>query len=134
MDCSLPASSIRGILQSGILEWVAFPSTGDLPHMDQTCVSCIAGRFITIYVTREAQSSPVLYFHQLFKFYKCNLFYWAGQNSSCCFWVGHLIGAIIFYSHYSDQQLKYLLIQEIIWSIHTVFDKNNFLFILTYNF
>ena len=32
MDCSLPGSSVRGILQAGILEWVAIPSPGDLSH------------------------------------------------------------------------------------------------------
>ena len=31
MDCSLPGSSVRGILQARILEWVAIPSPGDLP-------------------------------------------------------------------------------------------------------
>ena len=31
MDCSPPGSSVRGILQARILEWVAFPSPGDLP-------------------------------------------------------------------------------------------------------
>ena len=31
MDCSLPGSSLRGILQARVLEWVAFPSPGDLP-------------------------------------------------------------------------------------------------------
>ena len=31
MDYSLPGSSIRGILQARILEWVAVPSSGDLP-------------------------------------------------------------------------------------------------------
>ena len=30
MDCSLPGSSIHGIFQAGVLEWVAFPSPGDL--------------------------------------------------------------------------------------------------------
>ena len=29
MDCSPPGSSVRGILQSGILEWVAMPSSGE---------------------------------------------------------------------------------------------------------
>ena len=32
MDCSLPVSSIHGIFQARILEWVAFPSPGDLPN------------------------------------------------------------------------------------------------------
>ena len=32
MDCSLPGSSVHGILQARILEWVAIPfSPGDLP-------------------------------------------------------------------------------------------------------
>ena len=31
MDCSLPGSSVRGILQAKILEWVVFPFLGDLP-------------------------------------------------------------------------------------------------------
>ena len=30
MDCSLPGSSVHGIFQARILEWVAFPSPGDL--------------------------------------------------------------------------------------------------------
>ena len=31
MDFSLPGSSVNGISQARILEWVAFPSPGDLP-------------------------------------------------------------------------------------------------------
>ena len=31
MDCSLPGSSVGGILQARILEWVAVPSSRDLP-------------------------------------------------------------------------------------------------------
>ena len=31
MDCSLPGSSVHGIFQARILEWVPFPSPGDLP-------------------------------------------------------------------------------------------------------
>ena len=30
MDCSLPGSSVHGIVQARILEWVAMPSSGDL--------------------------------------------------------------------------------------------------------
>ena len=30
MDCSPPGSSVHGISQARILEWVAFPSPGDL--------------------------------------------------------------------------------------------------------
>ena len=31
MGCSLPGSSVHGVLQARILEWVAMPSSGDLP-------------------------------------------------------------------------------------------------------
>ena len=56
MDCSLPGSSVHGILQARILEWVAFPfSRGSSQPKDRTQVSCIAGRFLTVWATREAQ-------------------------------------------------------------------------------
>ena len=32
MDCGPPGSSVHGILQAGILEWVAISFSGDLPH------------------------------------------------------------------------------------------------------
>ena len=32
MDCSPPGSSVHGILQAKILEWVAMPSSRDLPN------------------------------------------------------------------------------------------------------
>ena len=32
MDSNLPGSSVYGIFQARILEWVPFPSPGDLPH------------------------------------------------------------------------------------------------------
>ena len=51
MDCSLPGSSVHGILQARILEWLPFPPPGDLPDSGIKLVSCIAGGFFT---TREA--------------------------------------------------------------------------------
>ena len=48
MDYSSPGSSVHGILQARILEWVAMPfSTGTSLRRDQTRVSCISGRFFT---------------------------------------------------------------------------------------
>ena len=39
VDCSLPGSSVRGILQAGILEWVAMPfSRGSSQPRNQTRV------------------------------------------------------------------------------------------------
>ena len=49
MDCSPPGSSVHGIYQARILEWVAIPfSTESSGPRDGTCVSCIAGRFFTV--------------------------------------------------------------------------------------
>ena len=48
MDCSPPGSSIYGILQARILEWVAMPAfRGSSWPRYRTCVSCIAGKFFT---------------------------------------------------------------------------------------
>ena len=53
IDCSLPGSSVYGILQVRILEWVAIPfSRGCSQPRDWTQVSCTAGRFFTIWATR----------------------------------------------------------------------------------
>ena len=55
MDWSPPGSSVHGILQVRILEWVAIPfSKGSFQPRNQTQVSCIVGRFFTIWAIREA--------------------------------------------------------------------------------
>ena len=52
MDCSLPGSSVHGILQARILECVTLPfSRGTSLPRDQTLVSHIVGRFFTIWAT-----------------------------------------------------------------------------------
>ena len=51
-------SSVHGILQARIMEWVTSPfSRGSSWPRDWTLVSCIAGRFFTIWATREAQNT-----------------------------------------------------------------------------
>ena len=51
MDCSLPGSSVHGILQARILEWVACPPPEYLPDPGIEPVSLtspvLAGRFFT---------------------------------------------------------------------------------------
>ena len=57
MDGSPPGSSVHGILPARILELLALPfSRGSSHHRDQTQDSCIAGRFFTNCITREACS------------------------------------------------------------------------------
>ena len=55
MDCSPPGSSVHGILQARILEWVAISfSRGSSWPRDRTQVSRTAGRHFYLWATREA--------------------------------------------------------------------------------
>ena len=59
MDCSLPGSSVHGILLARTLEWVAISfSRGSFRPRNKTQVSCTAGRFFTDWAMREALSIP----------------------------------------------------------------------------
>ena len=63
MDSNLSGPSVQGILQARKLEWVAIPfSRGFSQPRDQIWVSCIAGRFFTFWVTREALKTFILYY------------------------------------------------------------------------
>ena len=79
MDCSLPGSSVHGILQARILEWVAIPSSrGSSQPKDPTQVSCLAGRFFTTESPRKhIYSWYVLnYQHEKFEvtnFFRCDI-------------------------------------------------------------
>ena len=43
MDCSPPGSSVPGILQARILQWVFMPSSrGPSQSRNQICVSCVS--------------------------------------------------------------------------------------------
>ena len=57
-DYSPPSSSVHGILQARILEWVAMPSSRDLPHPGMELAPlmspALAGRFFTTSTTWEA--------------------------------------------------------------------------------
>ena len=56
MDCSLPGSSVHGIFQAIVLEWIAISfSRGSSQPRDWTRVSHIVDRCFTIWATREAK-------------------------------------------------------------------------------
>ena len=61
MDCGLPGSSVHGILQARVLQWIAMPSSrGFSRARDPTCiscVSCIAGGFFTCWAICSIQFS-----------------------------------------------------------------------------
>ena len=61
INCSPPGSSVRGILQARMLEWVAMPfSRGPSRLRDRTQVSCIAGIFFTVEPPGNQPVFPVL--------------------------------------------------------------------------
>ena len=60
VDHNLPSSSVRGILRARILEWVAIPfSRGSSQPRKGTGVSCVAGRFFTVWATFSSDSSSI---------------------------------------------------------------------------
>ena len=56
IDCSLPDSSVHGIFQAIVLEWIAISfSRGSSQPRDRTRVSRIVDRRFTVWATREVQ-------------------------------------------------------------------------------
>ena len=54
MDCSLPGSSVHGIFQAIVLEWIAISfSRGSSQPRERTQVSRIVDRCFTVWATRE---------------------------------------------------------------------------------
>src|SRR5574340_1783868 len=63
MDCSPPGSSVYGIFQAGILEWVAisYSSGSSRPrNRNCVCVSCISRRILYCCSIREAPKQITL--------------------------------------------------------------------------
>ena len=65
MDCSLPGSSVWGILQARILEWVSIAFCRSSQPRDHTWLSSIVGRFLTVWTTRESPFSLNVRFYIL---------------------------------------------------------------------
>ena len=62
MDCSLPGSSLHGILQARVLEWVAISfCRGSSRPRDRTQISRIPGRCFNLWATRAALTNPGIY-------------------------------------------------------------------------
>ena len=63
VDCSTPGSSMHGISQARILEWVTISfSGGSSQPRSRSQVSCIAGRFFTVWVTRDKNQRSIFLF------------------------------------------------------------------------
>ena len=65
MDCTLPGSSVHGIFQARILEWIAISFSKRSSQLrDQTCVSCVScfgGFFTTEPPGKHIQNSLCLF-------------------------------------------------------------------------
>ena len=62
MDCNIAGSSIHGIFQTRLLEWVAISfSRGSSQPRDWSQFSCIVGRCFTIWATREVNNGQTYY-------------------------------------------------------------------------
>ena len=82
-------SLIHGILQAKILEWVAIPfSWGSSSPRDQTQVSCIVGRLLTIWTTREGSEILNVSFRTNFLYHRHKLG-GLGSSSRGVFGVSH---------------------------------------------
>ena len=91
-----PGSSVHRVLQARILQWVAIPfSRGSFPLRDRTQLSCIAGRFFTVWATREALLLFHLFFiiiflpHPDLVFYSIDIGHSARRSTLCTSW--HLL-------------------------------------------
>ena len=61
MYCSPSGSSVHGIFQARILEWVAISSSrGIFPTQRRTCVSCIVGVFFTHWVMKGIRIQRII--------------------------------------------------------------------------
>ena len=60
VDCGPPGSSVHGVLQARILEWVAISfSRGSSQPRNRTHISRIAGRRFNLWATREAHAQKI---------------------------------------------------------------------------
>ena len=74
MDCSLPGSSLHGILQARVLELAAISfSRGSSQPRDRTQVSRIPGRCFNLWATREAPSGSIKWYNYIEEKNKTNL-------------------------------------------------------------
>ena len=97
MDCSSPGSSVHGILQARILEWIAIPFfMGSSGPRDRTWVFCIAGRFYHL----SHHGSPLMYKIPLNLSPGCTAAYFSrlGLGSSKQFSVTHPDYTLFLYS------------------------------------
>ena len=112
MDCRLQASSVHGILQVRILEWVAISfSMGSSQPRNWTWVSCPAGRCFTDWAMSDAYKNLPTYIFLFwrirflilwFKNWLSNIFFPLGITREVCGKeMYYIIFIVIFFPNYS---------------------------------
>ena len=100
VDCSLPGSSVHGISQARILEWVAlFFSRGSSLTRDRTCVSSVSC-FAAGVFTNPENSSWVIFPHWLITEL-----------------IVHTIRLFPIYMFFPEDSLKLFTLQWLIWIV-----------------
>ena len=108
VDCSPPSFSVHGIFQARIMKWVAIPFSKESSWpRNRTQASCTAGKFFTIWATRETWWN---YWGIILKFLRHS---WANK---WCFPV-NCIYSLAQVQHY----FKFLLEKQLqlLYTIHT---------------
>ena len=103
MDCSLPGSSVHGIFQAIVLEWIAISfSRGSSQPRDWTPVSRIVDRRFTVWATRRVLvSSNYLQLYTKLVFSKMQSWSTSRVSGFCCcclfviFWPSHMTCGIL---------------------------------------
>ena len=86
VDCSPPGSSLHGIFQAKVLEWLAISfSRGSSRPRDQTRVSRIPGRCFNFWATREALYAPITGLIFLFEHELVGVWFLGLQSEPFCF-------------------------------------------------
>ena len=109
MDCNSPGSSVHGIFQARVLEWVAisFSRESSQPS-DRTGVSCTAGRRFTIWATREAHCNLVRKTKQPNEFCFVLFYGWTGQSTQ-----SRASGSSMLWLHLGNQINVSLVLRDV---------------------
>ena len=137
LDYSSPGSSVHGILQARILEWVAILfSRGSSWLRGWTCICCIAGRFYTIWAAEKALEGsshswiPAVTLLTCVPIVACILI---TQPLSFSFHDTELIEGDTLFGHCLGPwglQGKFLGLISVSWSTHIFLGKHTYYFLL----
>ena len=118
MDCSPPGSSVHGILQARILEWIAMPSSrGSSRLRDWACASCI-GRWILYHWAIWEALTFVLPVPKIVSNRRC--------SANIC-WMSEWMCEILFPSLFINQKSH----EPIFHSLQRILKKKNQFYILS---